>query len=256
MRTVVLSLVLTGCVSSGVHEEVVKERDTLSARVVEMDAEVKDLKTSAERMVRELDKLRGVEKMRAERALKGAVLRTQLGLEAGAKLGAIFHTSAGNITCELFPEVAPVTVENFTGLAEGTKEWTDPRTQAKRSDPLYNGTIFHRIIRDFMIQGGDPLGTGRGGPGYRFEDEFDPNYAFDKPGLLAMANSGPGTNGSQFFITDSQPSHLNNKHTIFGSCDMDVVKSIITAPVKGTGRGASDPVNPVVLESIEIVRGL
>ncbi|TNE85825.1 MAG: peptidylprolyl isomerase [Deltaproteobacteria bacterium] len=176
-------------------------------------------------------------------------------MTAEGKLGAVFHTSAGDITCELWPEVAPITVENFVGLATGTKTWTDPRTEAKRNDPLYNGTIFHRVIKDFMIQGGDPLGTGRGGPGYRFEDEFDPTVRFSEPGLLAMANAGRNTNGSQFFITDSTPSHLNDKHTIFGKCDMPVVKKIISAPVKGSGRGASDPVDPVVVENIEITKG-
>ncbi|MCO4746456.1 MAG: peptidylprolyl isomerase [Proteobacteria bacterium] len=213
------------------------------------------METDVVRTQRELEKYRGVEETRRKRAVKAKALREKLGIGPEAELGAVFHTSVGDIRCELWPDVAPVTVENFTGLAEGTKEWTDPRTEATRTDPLYNGTIFHRIIRDFMIQGGDPLGNGRGGPGYRFEDEFDPDVRFDRVGLLAMANSGPGTNGSQFFITDSKPAHLNNKHTIFGSCDMPVVKAIITAPVKGEGRSASVPVEPVVLNSIELQRG-
>ncbi len=143
---------------------------------------------------------------------------------------AVLMTSMGNITCELFPKQAPETVANFVGLARGTKAWTDSKTGKKMvGKPLYDGTIFHRVIPNFMIQGGDPLGTGEGDPGYRFKDEFDPSLAFDKPGRLAMANSGPGTNGSQFFITEVPTQHLNNHHTIFGQCDnasVELVKKI------------------------------
>ncbi|MGZ6142212.1 MAG: peptidylprolyl isomerase, partial [Myxococcales bacterium] len=120
------------------------------------------------------------------------------------------------ITVKLFEKDAPKTVENFVGLATGKKEWIDPRTGQKSKAPLYDGTSFHRVIPDFMIQGGDPLGTGTGGPGYKFEDEFSSGKKFDKPGLLAMANAGPNTNGSQFFITEVPTPHLNNRHTIFG----------------------------------------
>jgi peptidyl-prolyl cis-trans isomerase A (cyclophilin A) len=129
---------------------------------------------------------------------------------------ATFHTSLGQIVCDLFEKESLKTVANFTALAEGTKEWTHPVTGARSSDPLYSGTVFHRVIPDFMIQGGDPQGTGHGGPGYRFEDEFSPGLGFDRPGRLAMANSGPNTNGSQFFITEVATAWLNNKHTIFG----------------------------------------
>jgi len=129
---------------------------------------------------------------------------------------ATFHTSAGKIVCELYEKEAPKTVANFTALAEGTKEWTHPASGQKSKNPLYSGTVFHRVIADFMIQGGDPLGNGTGGPGYQFEDEFHPTLKFDKPGRLAMANSGPRTNGSQFFITEVPTTWLNNKHTIFG----------------------------------------
>ena len=121
-------------------------------------------------------------------------------------LQAIIHTNLGDINCNLFPDHAPKTVENFTGLSEGTKEWTDPRVSAKSSAPLYKDLVFHRIIPGFMIQGGDPLGTGTGGPGYRFEDEAHPELTFDKPYILAMANAGPGTNGSQFFVTSNTQS--------------------------------------------------
>ncbi len=129
---------------------------------------------------------------------------------------ATFHTSLGKIVCELYEKEAPKTVENFTGLAEGTKAWKNPRTGKPGEGALYSGTVFHRVIPEFMIQGGCPLANGTGGPGYQFEDEFAPNLTFDKPGRLAMANSGPATNGSQFFITEVPTTWLNRKHTIFG----------------------------------------
>jgi peptidyl-prolyl cis-trans isomerase A (cyclophilin A) len=129
---------------------------------------------------------------------------------------ATFQTSAGDIVVKLLPEKAPKTVENFLGLAEGTREWKDPRSGSLVKKPLYDGTVFHRVIPEFMIQGGDPLGTGTGGPGYKFADEIGPDNRFDRPGLLAMANAGPNTNGSQFFITEVPTPHLNRGHTIFG----------------------------------------
>jgi peptidyl-prolyl cis-trans isomerase A (cyclophilin A) len=131
-------------------------------------------------------------------------------------LFAVFHTSMGDIAVKLFPQKAPRTVENFVGLAEGALEWTDPRSREKVKKPLYDGTVFHRVIPDFMIQGGDPLGTGTGGPGFRFADEIGPDNRFDRPNLLAMANSGPNTNGSQFFITEVPTPWLDKGHTIFG----------------------------------------
>ena len=149
---------------------------------------------------------------------------------------AIIQTTAGNITCTLFPDKAPLTVANFIGLATGTKAWKDPKTGKMMHTPLYDGTIFHRVIPNFMIQGGDPIGTGSGDPGYSFKDEFTDDLTFNQPGRLAMANSGPNTNGSQFFITEVPTPHLNGKHTIFGQCeDLDVVKKI--------ARLASDPRN-------------
>ncbi len=131
---------------------------------------------------------------------------------------ATFHTSLGKIVCKLYEKEAPKTVANFTGLAHGTKEWTHPATKAKKKEPLYNGTVFHRVIPGFMIQGGDPLGKGTGNPGYFFEDEIVATLTFDRPGRLAMANRGGGTNtnGSQFFITEVPTPHLNGQHTIFG----------------------------------------
>ena len=164
---------------------------------------------------------------------------------------AIFHTTAGDLTCELFPSNAPKTVKNFIGLATGAKEWTDPQSGQKVTRPLYDGTIFHRVIPGFMIQGGDPLGQGIGGPGYSFEDEFDSSLTFDHPGRLAMANSGPNTNGSQFFITEVPTPHLNGRHTIFGQCDdasVELVKKIARMP---TTRG-DRPVDPVKIKDIQI----
>lgn len=164
---------------------------------------------------------------------------------------ALIKTTAGDITVKLFDEKAPKTVENFKGLATGKKEWTDPKTRKPmKGKALYSGTIFHRIIPGFMIQGGDPLGNGTGDPGYRFEDEIAPGLTFDKPGLLAMANAGPGTNGSQFFITVKPTPWLNGRHTIFGEVTggMKVVEKIISAP-----RGPNDlPAKPVKITSIVI----
>jgi peptidyl-prolyl cis-trans isomerase A (cyclophilin A) len=162
---------------------------------------------------------------------------------------ATFVTSEGTFSVKLFPEHAPATVENFVGLATGSKEWSD--RQGGGSGPLYPGTVFHRVIPDFMIQGGDPEGTGRGGPGYQFADEF-PSGAptFDRPGLLAMANAGPNTNGSQFFVTVAATPWLSGKHTIFGEVvdGMDVVNAISNVET-----GAQDrPVKDVVIERIEI----
>jgi peptidyl-prolyl cis-trans isomerase A (cyclophilin A) len=157
----------------------------------------------------------------------------------------------GDITIKLFPEKAPKTVDNFVGLATGKKDWKDPTSgKSKKGTSLYAGTIFHRVIPDFMIQGGDPLGQGIGGPGYQFEDETSPSDSFDKPGILAMANSGPNTNGSQFFITVKPTPWLNGKHTIFGEVTkgMDIVEKIVSAP-----RGPNDrPETPIKITKITI----
>ena len=147
-------------------------------------------------------------------------------VRAGKELFATFKTSMGDIVVKLFCKDAPKTVENFVGLATGEKGWTDPRTGGQTNKPLYDGTLFHRVIPDFMIQGGDPLGKGTGGPGYQFEDEFGSGKGFNKPGLLAMANAGPNTNGSQFFITEKATPWLNGHHTIFG----EVIKGFDLVP--------------------------
>jgi peptidyl-prolyl cis-trans isomerase A (cyclophilin A) len=165
-------------------------------------------------------------------------------------LTATLRTNQGTVKVRLFPDHAPKTVRNFVDLAEGNRDWTDPRTRQATRDRLYDGTIFHRVIPKFMIQGGDPLGTGTGDPGYRFADEFHPDLRFDRPYLLAMANAGPGTNGSQFFITVAPTPHLNGKHTIFGEVieGSDVVDRISNVQ---TGRN-DRPVSDVVVESVEI----
>ena len=168
------------------------------------------------------------------------------------KTYATLVTNAGPIRIELFGNHAPKTVRNFVELAQGSKEYSDPRTRAKGAGPYYDGTIFHRVISGFMIQGGDPTGTGTGGPGYTFADEFHPELRFDRPYLLAMANAGPGTNGSQFFITVGPTPHLNNKHTIFGEvADDDSRKVVDTIGTTATARG-DRPVQDVVIERVEV----
>jgi peptidyl-prolyl cis-trans isomerase A (cyclophilin A) len=163
-----------------------------------------------------------------------------------------FITSEGNFTIRLFDTEAPNTVENFVGLAEGTKEWTDPRTNKKVTAPYYDGIIFHRVIDGFMIQGGDPLGQGIGGPGYKFADEFHPSLRHHKAGILSMANAGPNTNGGQFFITLGPTPHLDNRHSIFGEVvdGMDVVRKI-----GSTRTGPGDrPLKDVVIQTVKIRR--
>ncbi len=166
------------------------------------------------------------------------------------KTVATIDTNKGQIQVELFPNHAPKTVRNFVGLATGDIEWTDPATGKKRNDPLYQNVIFHRIIQGFMLQGGDPLGQGTGGPGYQFADEIHPELSFDRPYLLAMANAGPNTNGSQFFITTVPTPHLNGRHTIFGQviAGQDVVDAIESVP---TGR-QDRPKDDVVINSIAV----
>ena len=163
---------------------------------------------------------------------------------------ATIRTTHGDITVELFAERAPRTVENFLGLATGEREWTDPETGETRTEPLYEDVVFHRVIEGFMIQGGDPTGTGRGGPGYQFDDEFHPELRHDGPGILSMANSGPDTNGSQFFITlDAQP-HLDDRHSVFGRVieGMDVVEEIGSVP---TDRN-DQPREEVAIETVDV----
>jgi peptidyl-prolyl cis-trans isomerase A (cyclophilin A) len=167
-------------------------------------------------------------------------------------LTATLRTNRGTVVVRLFPDHAPKTVRNFVELAEGGREWTDPNTGKKAATKLYDGTIFHRVIPDFMVQGGDPLGTGTGGPGYQFADEFHPDLAFNRPYLLAMANAGPGTNGSQFFITTVPTPWLTGKHTIFGEV---LSGSEVVDAISKVRTGRNDrPADDVVLESVTIER--
>jgi peptidyl-prolyl cis-trans isomerase A (cyclophilin A) len=187
-------------------------------------------------------------------------ISVSLGLAAAAetpeKKGPVYatlKTSMGDIVIQLFDDKAPKTVANFVGLASGTKEWLDPKTGEKVKRPLYNGTIFHRVIPGFMIQGGDPLGNGRGGPGYTFEDEFHPDLRHSKAGILSMANAGPNTNGSQFFITHQATPNLDGRHSVFGEVvkGQEVVVAIGNVPRDPRDR----PIKDVVLKEIIITRG-
>ncbi|MGA2371167.1 MAG: peptidylprolyl isomerase [Candidatus Korobacteraceae bacterium] len=173
---------------------------------------------------------------------------TEKSAQKGGAPTAVIETSAGNINCTLFPDKAPIGVANFVGLATGTKEWKDPKTgQTMKGVPLYNGTIFHRVIPNFMIQGGDPIGTGTGDPGYKFKNEVSSDLTFNQAGRLAYANSGPDTNGSQFFITEVPTQYLDGKYTIFGQCqDIDIVKKI--------ARLAADPRNDRPYDPPKIIR--
>lgn len=169
-------------------------------------------------------------------------------------LYATLHTNAGPIRLQLFPNHAPKTVRNFVELADGTKQYTDPRTGQPGSGPYFDGTISHRVISGFMIQMGDPTGTGRGGPGYTFADEFHPELRFDRPYLLAMANAGPGTNGSQFFITVTPQMHLTNRHTIFGQVADEESVKVVDAIANTPTNPADRPLRDVVIERVEIER--
>src|SRR5271157_5043311 len=179
------------------------------------------------------------------------ILSTSLLGAAQAEPAAIIHTTAGDLHCTLLPKVAPIGVENFIGLATGTKDWTSPISREKKHGiPLYDGTIFHRVIPEFMIQGGDPAGNGTGDAGYKFKNETSPAVKFDRPGRLAYANSGPDTNGSQFFITEVPYPSLNGGYTIFGQCDdaaVELVKKIARMATAG-----ETPVHPVKITHIEI----
>jgi peptidyl-prolyl cis-trans isomerase A (cyclophilin A) len=244
MRNTLLMLALFGCGSP----EMEAENQALKDEVSKLTADYK----AADRQATKLGKkVRSLQKKL--RVLKAAATYGELGIETSATISAVFYTSLGTISCDLMPEVAPKTVLNFVQLAEGTRSWEDADKGGETTmRALYSGTIFHRVIPKFMIQGGDPQGTGRGGPGYKFEDETSVGVVFDTPGLLAMANSGPNTNGSQFFITDrATPTHLNGKHTIFGACkNLDVIEAI--ASVKQGAR--SKPEKDVVLNRVEIRR--
>jgi peptidyl-prolyl cis-trans isomerase A (cyclophilin A) len=180
-------------------------------------------------------------------------LMNELQLKEGEKLYAEFDTNMGKIKAELFWDKAPMTVRNFVELAQGKKEWTNPTNGEKTSKPLYEGTTFHRVIKGFMIQGGDPAGNGTGGPGYRFKDEFNAELKHDKKGTLSMANAGPNTNGSQFFITDAPTPHLDNRHSVFGQADEASLE--IISKIAGVATVADKPQTPIVINKVNIVKG-
>ncbi len=234
-----------GCGEDG---DAAAERDRLAKQVETLERENKRLEREADGLHARVRKLRDeVGQLRKREAF------ARIGIDEGASLGAVLETSRGRITCELWPDKAPLTVLNFVQLAEGTRSWTDPRTGQSVKKPLYDNLLIHRIKPRFMIQMGDPLGTGLGGPGYTFADETDNGLTFDQAGLLAMANRGPDTNGSQFFVTDrSTPGDLDGKHTIFGKCgDADVVQTIAETPRDGNDKPEVD----VLLKRVVIQRG-
>jgi peptidyl-prolyl cis-trans isomerase A (cyclophilin A) len=189
----------------------------------------------------------------AKKPAAGAAAKPAAAPSAGST--AVIDTTAGKMTCTLFPDIAPIGVANFIGLAQGTKDWTNPVSHAKKHGvPLYDGTIFHRVIPEFMIQGGDPAGTGSGEIGFEFKNETSPTLKFDRPGRLAYANAGPGTNGSQFFITEVPYPHLNGGYTIFGQCDDASVA--LVKQIARMGRDANDrPYRPVKINHIAITKG-
>lgn len=190
----------------------------------------------------------------AAKAAPKAAVGTKPATAVAGATSAIIETTAGKMTCQLFPDKAPIGVANFIGLAKGTKDWTNPVSHAKKHGvPLYNGTIFHRVIPDFMIQGGDPAGTGEGDPGYAFKNETSPTLKFDRPGRLAYANAGPNTNGSQFFITEVAYASLNGNYTIFGQCDDATVA--LVKQIARMGRDSNDrPNRPVKINRVVIVK--
>ena len=254
---IVVALLLSACNNAELEaqhkaqvESLTKERDQARAETARLQRDLTALKSQAQEAA----------KARAAETNKADVEETAkaLGVKPGEKLYATFKTTMGDMTAELYWEQAPKTVRNFVELAEGKKEWTDPTTQQKTKKPLYDGTKFHRVIPDFMIQGGDPLGTGTGGPGYKFADEIAPGLKHDGPGVLSMANSGPNTNGSQFFITEKATPWLDGRHAIFGKvvAGADNIPKITRAPKKNPSDPRdSRPATDIVLTKVLIGRG-
>jgi peptidyl-prolyl cis-trans isomerase A (cyclophilin A) len=246
-----LALALAGCQNKELEakaKNLEEENARLKGEVTKAQSDAANARSSLARKDQELQMLqKQVDQKKAEEAM------ATLGMKPGEKMYATFKTSMGDMVAELYWDKVPVTVSNFVALAEGTKEWTDPKTNQKQKKALYSGTIFHRVIPDFMIQGGDPLGTGTGGPGYRFADEFHPELRHTGPGVLSMANSGPATNGSQFFLTEKATPWLDNKHSVFGKLteNVDLVGKIARVPTGPNNKPATD----VVLQKVLIGRG-
>ena len=255
-RPLIMAMALAMLCAPGCQDQEAQRRiQALQEEVGKLKEEVSRAQADAARarndLARREKELRAFQDQASTR--KAEETMAQLGLKPGEKLYATLRTSMGDLVVELFPDKAPQTVANFVALAEGTKEWTDPRSGQKVKRPLYDGTIFHRVIPGFMIQGGDPLGNGTGGPGFRFADEFHPTLRHSAPGVMSMANSGPGTNGSQFFITEKAAPWLDNKHSIFGQ----VVQNVELVPrITAVPRNAQDrPDKDVVLQKVLIGRG-
>ncbi len=251
MRSTLAILAVLIPMGVGCTAELKEENSSLRNRMGELEGEITRLEEANAKSNLALND----QKAAAEKA---AVLATA-GLKADEQVWAQFNTSMGRILCQLEPGRAPRTVANFVGLAEGSRSWTHPRTGNKmENSPLYNGTKFHRVIPDFMLQGGDPLGRGIGGPGYKIRDEFHPDLRHTA-GTLSMANSGPNTGGSQFFITEKATPWLDDHHAVFGSCEpLELIKKIARVPKKGGGRPgqpASTPEKDVLLKTLTIHRG-
>lgn len=248
LALVVVQIFSSACANAQLEEKLAaleKEKTACAQQQAE-------LRKDKDRLTQELRLAQGkvAQLEAAQKAQSSSSAENTLGLKPGQKLYATIETSMGNMVAELYWDKAPRTVENFVALAEGKKEWLDPKTSERIKKPLYSGTLFHRVIPGFMIQGGDPLGTGTGGPGYKFEDEFSPDLKHDGPGILSMANSGPNTNGSQFFITEKATPWLDNRHTIFGRIidNVDLVGRIARVP-----RGPNDKPNvDVIIKGIKI----
>jgi peptidyl-prolyl cis-trans isomerase A (cyclophilin A) len=245
-------LVFTSALLPACTAELKEQNNELSRRVSDLEKEVGKRDEENRALRAEVAEAKAA----AEKG-KGDKLAA-MGLQPGQDLWATLDTSMGVIHCKLEPERAPVTVANFVGLAEGTKEWKDPKSGDMVKRPLYDGTIFHRVIPEFMVQGGDPLGNGTGGPGFDIPDEFHPELSH-KPATLSMANAGPNTGGSQFFITETATPHLDGRHSVFGYCkELDLVKAMARVPkVPGSGMGGppSKPQTDVVLKKVTITRG-
>lgn len=262
-----LSLVAFFAIQGCEDVETKKKNEELNAQIGELSKNLKAAEGKAASFERKLKRAeRRVEILESEiktlkiSAMAGDVdeVRKKLKLRPGQKLYATFKTSMGDIVAELFVDRAPLTVLNFVQLAEGDKEWTDPRTKRKTKARLYDGTIFHRVIPNFMVQAGDPLGTGTGGPGFKIPDEFHPELRHDGPGILSMANTGrPNTGGSQFFITEKATKHLDGKHSVFGKVieNVELIPKMTRVDKKTANPQDSRPSTPIELKAVKIGRG-
>jgi peptidyl-prolyl cis-trans isomerase A (cyclophilin A) len=234
------------------HSQVTPTTTEVTKEIPETKTEKTKAKAADKKIADKIEDAKSETGTPKEKKSKNKKDKAQAAQTKGTPMYAVFETTQGTFKIKLFADKAPKTVENFVGLAEGTKEFTDPKTDKKVKRPFYDGLIFHRVIPNFMVQGGDPLGTGTGGPGYKFEDEFGPGLKHDKPGKLSMANAGPNTNGSQFFITVAATPWLDGKHAIFGEVteNYELVKAISEVRT-----GANDkPAEPIIVKHVKIIR--